>query len=138
MDSNTTCIPGNSTSDCPTPPAPSNVGLAVVRQAEKGAEFRIQEKNTERKGRSGEAPKIVKEIHQKPSQAEISSSSQTPIYENVTRAAAGHGVKAKRRSAPQPEDDVYLQCDAIYSNDPACHPPAEPHHEDDTYIIPDS
>ncbi|KAJ0012126.1 hypothetical protein NQD34_013101, partial [Periophthalmus magnuspinnatus] len=157
---NDTCIPGhNSTSTCQT--SGSHTGLAAglsvffillvlgivaaifsYRQFEKlrrvmsfGSRRRIEKEREV----CGEAPQTVRENHKYCSQPEPRGQAvNTPIYENVTRASTGPRVKAPGRPAPQPEDDdVYLQCDAIYSNDPACNP-SDDHQEDDTYIIPDS
>ncbi|TDH05690.1 hypothetical protein EPR50_G00125130 [Perca flavescens] len=73
------------------------------------------------------------------------STGEAPIYENFTARTTGHNRPAvnKRKSPPEPEEDVYLQCDtqddAIYCNDPACNLSILPEcQEEDVYIVPDS
>lgn len=162
MNSNSTCFPGNSSSSACLTPSPSGssagliAGLSVFfvlvvlfivagvlayrkfgqlrRVLSFGSRKRIQKEREDEV--QGEAPKTVRESHDyttRPERTPEQAPEQAPIYENVTRTA---GYRDSR-SAPAPDNDVYLQCDAIYSNDPNCSPSAH-HQEDDTYIIPDS
>lgn len=83
-----------------------------------------------------ETPRIVKECHKYTSRPEIST--QIPIYENVTRTTSAYHTNNQIRSPVEAEEDVYLQCDVIYSNDPECNLSVHTDQEDDTYIVPDS
>ncbi|KAK2822211.1 hypothetical protein Q5P01_022276 [Channa striata] len=82
--------------------------------------------------------------HQYSSMYREESMAQTPIYENVTRTTGcSRPAVDQRRSAAEPDEDVYLQCDmsddAIYSNDPECNLAILPDgQEEDVYIVPDS
>ncbi|CAL1579224.1 unnamed protein product [Knipowitschia caucasica] len=101
-----------------------------------GSRRRIEK---ERDAVSREAPKVIRENHTVRSEIANANAAATPIYENVVRIQSSRNTPAAR-SNPPPEDDLYLQCDAmdaIYTNDPACSSPSH-HQDDDTYILPDS
>lgn len=67
------------------------------------------------------------------------STTQTPIYENLTSLKAGPN---RHRVPAEPGEDLYLQCDlmsgGIYTNDFEHNSIPQESREEDIYIIPDA
>ncbi|KAL0966656.1 hypothetical protein UPYG_G00297960 [Umbra pygmaea] len=147
MMSNTTCLPGNSTTDCIVEQSQKpNVGLAVglslfilllvvivliymqhnkLKRMWALDQLKSKEFNTDQP-ESSQYTGMVRTLP---------CSDDFPIYENFTES------KNRNRSTSEPED-IYLQCDtqddAIYSNDPSCSLAMLPSVDDDSlYIMPD-
>ncbi|KAA8587688.1 uncharacterized protein LOC116699576 [Etheostoma spectabile] len=153
-----TCVPGNDTATCLAPSSP--VGLAVgltfffllvvIVAGVIVYKYHRKMRNVLQFGQT-RSPK--NEDYRETSQEDSNhytnmnrdqSSGEAPIYENLTARTAVHNrpVVNKRKSLPEPEEDVYLQCDsqddAIYSNDVACNLSILPEcQEEDVYIVPD-